>query len=68
MEDFEASCAKRGIGYIDMSEAFCNHYGVHGQFPRGFSNSRVAEGHFNQVGHRLVAAEVFSYLRQKGLE
>lgn len=56
---FVRECRRSGIGFIDMTQDFCNCYRETGTFPRGFSNSRPAEGHFNTGGHRLIAKAIY---------
>ena len=56
---FAAECRNNGIGFIDMTQDFCNYYRQTGAFPRGFANSRPSEGHFNANGHRLVAKAIY---------
>lgn len=33
------------------------------QSPRGFNNTTLARGHFNQTGHAIIAGEIISYLQ-----
>lgn len=65
MKVFACECRKRGIGYIDMSRDFLCQFLKDNTFPRGFSNSRIAEGHFNATGHRLIAERVYRFLAVK---
>lgn len=56
---FATECRRNSIGFIDMTQDFCNYYRETGAFPRGFANSRPSEGHFNGAGHRLIAKAIY---------
>ena len=56
---FARECRRNGIGFIDMTQDFCNYYRETGNFPRGFHNSRPSEGHFKLAGHRLIAKAIY---------
>ncbi len=60
---FAEECRRNGIGFIDMTRDFRNYYEEEGAFPRGFSNSRPSQGHFNSGGHRLVAKAIYRAYR-----
>jgi len=47
--------ARRGMGILDLSSAFVAAYRQTGEFPRGFHNGVQGSGHWNALGHRLVA-------------
>ncbi|MCK6574070.1 hypothetical protein L6V77_23570 [Myxococcota bacterium] len=53
-----ALAARRGIGFLDLSAAFVRAYQQTGEFPRGFHNGVPGSGHWNALGHRLVAEAI----------
>ncbi len=64
INDFNALCNKYGYGFINMKDDFCSYYRESKKFPRGFHNSRIAAGHFNENGHLLVAKRIFQYMKE----
>lgn len=65
VKDFAECCRAAGIDFINMHDAFVNNYKNKGEFPKGFPNSRLADGHLNITGHRLIAETIFHYLKEK---
>ncbi len=63
-EQFKAVCHEHDIGFIDMKPSFIAYYESTGRFPRGFPNSHPWEGHLNENGHALVAADILKYLKE----
>jgi len=63
---FAQSCRGAGVGWIDLTAAFLDYWDATRRFPRGFSNSRPGEGHFNAEGHGLIAAAVHADLVRRG--
>jgi len=53
-------CEENNVVFVDMHEAFKANYEETFQLPHGFSNSRAGAGHLNEVGHRVIAEEVFN--------
>jgi len=62
-KDFAKLANVHQIKFIDVSDRFIKSYQDHGSFPRGFSNSRPSEGHFNAVGHKIVAQAIFDFIK-----
>lgn len=60
--EFAAICARRGIGFINLGDAFIDWHARTGTFPRGFANGLPWSGHLNANGHRLVAHAVINRL------
>jgi lysophospholipase L1-like esterase len=58
VETIMTQCEKRGIKFINMSDAFSEFYRTQKLFVRGFPNSRPASGHLNAAGHNLVAKAI----------
>lgn len=50
--------ARRGMGFLDLGAAFVAAYRETGEFPRGFHNGVPGGGHWNALGHRLVAEAI----------
>jgi len=57
---FREHARASGMVVIDTADLFAKHYARHG---RKFDFSPV-DPHWNGIGHRLVASEVFGYLRE----
>lgn len=49
------SCKKYDIEFLDLSEAFIQHYTDTYEVPFGFSNTSIGTGHLNRCGHTIVA-------------
>lgn len=49
------SCKKYDIEFLDLSEAFIQHYADTYEVPFGFSNTAIGTGHLNRCGHAIVA-------------
>lgn len=64
LEVFRETCARLGVGFIDMAPRFVDFYENTGRLPRGFHSSRPGGGHFNEDGHQLIAEAIFSYLTE----
>jgi hypothetical protein len=57
---FRSVCQSEGIGFIDLTETFCDVVRKSHAFPRGFGNTRPSEGHLNALGNQLVAEAVIA--------
>lgn len=62
VKKFEKRCRAEGIGFVNLDEAFRKFVNLAGDYPRGFSNSRPWEGHYNREGHRLVARAILEWM------
>lgn len=62
VDQFKKSCEANGIRFLCTDEVFCEHVNTHAELPYGFSNSRPGIGHLNEVGHRLIAQQLYSEL------
>jgi hypothetical protein len=62
MAEFAAICAEHGIGFVSLTDSFCDFTRRTSQFPRGFANSYPFAGHWNADGHRLAAEAICDYL------
>jgi hypothetical protein len=63
-----ATLAERhGIGFLGLGERFVSTFRAEGSFPRGFHNGVPGGGHWNALGHRLVAAAICDDLAARGL-
>jgi hypothetical protein len=67
MDAFGAACRSHRIGFVNTEESFVDYFRSTQRFPRGFPNSRLAEGHLNAEGHRLLSARIFQYINQEGI-
>ena len=54
-EIYTAVCAREGIAFLDMTDAFLEAYETRHILPHGFANTRMGEGHINAEGNRIVA-------------
>ena len=64
---FATICKRNNIDFIDLSEKFIKLHRNRGKFARGFFNSEPGKGHFNKLGHELIAKEIFHYLKHQNL-
>ncbi len=65
MQKIEKICNKYNVEVINMLPVFTENYIENYELPYGFHNTKMNEGHLNQVGHRLIAEELYSYLSEK---
>ncbi len=56
--DFEDN----GIGFVDLSLPFIQHFHKTKRLPRGFTNTIPGKGHLNKDGHYLVAKALVEYM------
>lgn len=63
-EKFKHACRANNIGVLDTQQSFVSYYQSTGRFPRGFPNSHPWEGHLNEGGHALIAADILKYLKE----
>ncbi len=55
-----------GAGFIDLTDPFLQYYHDTKQFPFGFSNSIMGNGHWNKAGNTMAADAVEKYLQTHG--
>lgn len=56
---FQQSCQRYDVHYIDMTDSFITHYQDTFQLPYGFANSVMGVGHLNKTGHKLIADALY---------
>jgi hypothetical protein len=61
----ENECRRQGISFVYTGEAFERLFKEHNQFPRGFPNSVIGNGHLNSQGHAVVASVLAEALQAK---
>lgn len=62
---FENLCKENGVTYCNMISKYQAEYQNSYKLPYGFSNTSMGAGHLNKDGHRMVAEELYSILKQK---
>jgi len=65
IKDFAEIAKLHNIIFIDVSDRFVESYLKNNSLPRGFSNSRPGSGHFNAMGHSIVAHAIFDFINNK---
>lgn len=55
---FAEACDAADVGFLDMAPHFKREYLENGNFSRGFENTKLGEGHLNEVGNRLLAEAI----------
>ena len=61
---FSELCKDNGIIFLDMSRRFISDYEILHVLPHGFCNSPVGKGHLNRYGHRMIAQELASVVKE----
>ena len=59
---FTKIAKKYNMSVLNTTEAFISFYKKTGLFPRGFSNSKPSEGHFNKNGHKIVSEIITTHI------
>ncbi|MCD4741920.1 MAG: hypothetical protein K8R67_05505 [Desulfobacteraceae bacterium] len=59
---FKEICATHNVEFIDMTGYFINEFKKTNKFPRGFCNTKIDKGHFNETGHRLIAEAILNHI------
>jgi hypothetical protein len=54
----------KGIPYIGLYEPMLRAYRAHTP-PAGFDNSILGTGHWNRVGHEVIAGEIIRFLEAR---
>lgn len=62
LDIFKDVCEDVGIDFIDVGDAFVEHYNQYHEMPYGFSNTTPGKGHLNEVGHQIMAEAILDYL------
>lgn len=63
IELFSESCRKNNIIFLDLSDSFLQEYQMDYLVPYGFSNTTIGNGHFNCIGHKIMALELYKVLK-----
>ena len=63
LASFQRACEAAGIVFVDCTETFLSAYHADHLLPHGFINTRVAYGHLNADGHRLIAERLSQLIR-----
>lgn len=61
-EIFRTVCESNSIDIIDVGNVFLENYKANYAIPYGFSNTSLASGHLNEVGHKVIADEIIEYI------
>ncbi len=64
LEILEGCCKDNGIYFVDMCQAFADHYNETLQSAYGFANTTPGSGHLNKVGHSLIAQTLYETLNE----
>jgi hypothetical protein len=67
MHLFSIYCKKNNLIFLDLTQDFLDLYKEQGVFPRGFFNSEPSKGHFNSLGHAIVAQKIYHYLTSNNI-
>ena len=55
---------EENVPYVNLYEPMLEAY-LQGFPPRGFNNSILGKGHFNVLGHQIIADQVIRYLETR---
>lgn len=61
---FKQECSRQNILFSDMTDDFTKMYEEEYLLPHGFSNASVIGGHLNKYGHKAIADEIVSHIRE----
>lgn len=61
---FKDRCTENGILFVDVTDRFVEHFNATYELPYGFSNTTMGSGHLNELGHRIIAEELFDHVVQ----
>lgn len=64
VSQFKELCEEYDIAFLDMSERFQTEYQNNYTIPYGFANSKVAFGHLNIEGHKMMAEEILKLIKR----
>lgn len=62
MQEIEKMCNNYNIDVINMIPIFTQNYLEYYELPYGFHNTKFNEGHLNEIGHKLIAEQIYQYL------
>ncbi len=68
LDRFVRIARQSNVTVLDMRRVSLRHYEDTGEFAKGFICTYPGEGHWNEVGHRLVAETMESWLSQDGVD
>lgn len=58
-DDYLTACENNDIVFVDTGDAFLEAYEADFSIPYGFNNTTMQGGHLNQLGHRIIAEELY---------
>ena len=61
---FKEACDKNDVIFVDMYDAFASMYEKTKKLPRGFANTQAGAGHINEVGHQVIADEIYAIINK----
>ena len=64
VSQFKELCEEYSISFLDMSDRFQTEYQNNYIVPYGFANSKVAFGHLNIEGHKMMAEEILKLIKR----
>ena len=64
IDNFSKLCKENNIYFLDMSERFKMEYKKNHILPYGFYNTSVGSGHLNKYGHKMVAEELYNFIKE----
>lgn len=61
---FQNACEDNNIIFVDTGDAFVKYYNEYSMVPYGFANTTMGSGHLNEVGHKIIADELYKVLKE----
>lgn len=61
VEIFQKCCEKNDVMFIDVTDSFVERFNATYELPYGFSNTTMGSGHLNELGHSIVADELYKH-------
>lgn len=65
VEIFRKKCEENGIVFIDVTDRFVEHFNDTYELPYGFPNTTMGSGHLNELGHSMVADELYEHFANR---
>ncbi len=62
---FAECCKQNNVPLINMNQVMIDHFEKTYEPSYGFANSKPGQGHLNEVGHRLIAQEVYAEINKQ---
>jgi len=59
---FRDVCNRHSVCFLDVSDAFIDHYQSTYEPPYGFMNTKMVEGHLNATGHKIISDIVYQQI------